>query len=610
MQIKTGASNLNGLFSENNTQTVSVPSFQRNYSWKDSQVDQFLEDAYASAVENRPHFWGPIVVLRHPEEQTNLEIIDGQQRISTAIIFLSLLRDQAVKLPQRIINEGTPGSFDIATVVRTFLYRPPLLNQTRFTGSYLINEVLQKHVLADPIGRPIITKRGAKMSPAIKRQTRELRAAYLKMSESLEKRLSSMPESERKDFVFQLFQALTTGFEVHTMELNNEDDAYLLFESLNDRGLRLNPSDLLKTFTLREIRDHSNGPTRDEEIEKAINDWDDTVKNLGPYDFTKFLRHYLLTLTDDKVQIGKIFVQFKALIRSLGKFGALKNLSNINGASEHYAFLLGIPKDEKGVDQELLSAFVRMNQYSDTHRVFLLGMLECELEISSQKLLTRAIEYLSFRWIAAGRNAQELETLYQKQVRKLISDPTPANAKKIKDDLVDKAPDDKAIEELTSSESAELQRYILRRIESSTGGAISGVPHIEHLAPQSPDKDDDHWFEAVANTEAAAKEDEPDAKGPFYEDYVTNWGNLTLLEDELNKSIKNSPWPQKIAGVGKFKGISASNYNINSQIKAMPKWTAVEIGLREKWIKKCISELVSKKWVNGEKIGPEMWNGE
>lgn len=130
-----------------------------------------------------------------------------------------------------------------------------------------------------------------------------------------------------------------------------------------------------------------------------------------------------------------------------------------------------------------------------------------------------------------------------------------------------------------------MQRYVLRRIESSTGGAIAGTPHIEHLAPQNPDKNDNYWFQAVAKAEADAKKKAPDAKGPFYEDHISNWGNLTLLEASLNKSVQNRPWPKKLSGVGSFGGISASNYSINGHIKSMPQWTADDILRREKWIK-------------------------
>jgi hypothetical protein len=519
------------------------------------------------------------------------------------MILLSLLRDQAINLTNPIINEGAPGHFDVRPAVRNFLFQAPLFNQTKFRGSYLINDVLQKYILADPQGRDKLTVRGAKMSAATKKQTKELRAACLKMSDSLAKKLNSVPEYDRKDFVYSIFVALTTNFEIHTMELTNEDDAYLLFESLNDRGLRLNPSDLLKTFTLREIRDNSGSSTKSEAVEDALDEWDEAVKVLGDYDFTKFLRHHMLTLTSDKVQTGKIFSEFKKRIESFGKLGALKNLNEIKNASENYAQLLGEPRHQ---DAELRDAFERMNRYSDTHRIFLLGMMSCGLPIDAQRLLTRAVEYLSFRWIGAGANAQELETLYQKQVRALMADSSAANAATVADDLVKAAPSDIALEGLTQSDSIELQRYILRRIEASTGGAIAGSPHIEHLAPQGPAKGDDYWYTAVAPKENA----DPDSEIPVYEDYVTNWGNLTLLEAPLNKSIKNAQWPKKIAGTVTYKGISASNYNMNNHIKTMKSWTADDILRRERWLVNCIKELVSAKWVNGAKLTIEMWDGK
>jgi hypothetical protein len=215
------------------------------------------------------------------------------------------------------------------------------------------------------------------------------------------------------------------------------------------------------------------------------------------------------------------------------------------------------------------------------------------------------VEYLSFRWIAAGKNAQELETIYQTEIRRLLADRTEKNARAIAENLITEAPKDAVLTELTRSESTELQRYILRRIEVSTGGDITS-PHVEHLAPQNPAEGDDYWYEAVAKAERGDNEDE---EVLLYQDYVSNWGNLTLLEGALNASIKNSQWPKKIAGGEKYKGISASNYNINKAIVSKAKWTATDILQREKWIKQCISELVSEKWVKSGKTTIEMWDG-
>ncbi len=607
MQITTGAADIYNLFSSGGTSTVSVPSFQRNYSWTKDQVSQFLSDIYECAENNQSHFWGPIVVLRDPQKPTELQIIDGQQRITTTIIFLSILRDRAKELTDPIINPGTPGAYDITPAVRNFLYQPPLYTHPRFSGSYLIDEVLQKYVLADPtspaanggpdVPRPPLTVRGAQMSASLKTQTKELRSAYLQMSKSIDEKLTALPDGQKKLLVANLFTALTSHFEIHTMELNNEDDAYILFESLNDRGLRLNPTDLLKTFTLREVKNNPGALTVDE----ALDDWDDMVENLGDFDFTKFLRHYLLTKSDNKIQTGKIFREFKNQISSLGKNGAVQNLTRVKSASVNYAILLGKVAHP---DNSLSAAFTRMNLYSDTHRVFLLGMLETGLPIGSLQLLTRSIEFLSFRWIAAGKNAQDLETLYQRSVRELLSNSTAATASKISQDLMNAAPSQQEFDDLTRTESIGLERYILRRIEASTGGAIAGVPHIEHLAPQNPSTTDTHWFTAIA------KKDQLDKNGFDYDDYKINWGNLTLLEDSLNKSIRNSPWPTKIAGTGRYKGISASNYNLNGHIRTMKQWTADDILRREKWLKTCIGQLLSPQWVNSGNATITMWNGK
>jgi hypothetical protein len=470
----------------------------------------------------------------------------------------------------------------------------------------MIEDVLDKYVLSDPttpappggqpILRPQITPRGAGMSASVKTYTKELRAAYIQMTKSLKSRLDALPENSRKNLIASIFTSLTTNFEIHTMELTNEDDAYILFESLNDRGLKLNPSDLLKTFTLREVRSNPGHLS----VDDALGIWDDTVGNLGEYDFTKFLRHYLLTQSDNKVQSRKIFGEFKKQISSLGPLGAVLNLNQVKAASESYSILLGVTNHP---DSQLRDSFERMNGYSDTHRVILLGLLQTGLDQTSQRLLTRAIEFLSFRWIAAGWNAQELETFYQVLVRKLISNPTAANAVAIKNEILAKAPSDMFLEAITRNDSTDLQRYVLRRIEASTGGAIAGIPNIEHLAPQNPPAADPYWYSVVAG------KDQPDADGCFYDEYVANWGNLTLLEDKLNKSIQNSQWPQKLSGIGNYAGISASNYNLNTQIKASPNWTTIEILKREEWLKSCVKVLVGPNWVDNNSAPIQMWDG-
>lgn len=603
MQITVGANSLETLLAP--TSKVSVPAFQRNFSWTKIEVSQFLSDIYSSAVTSDGHFWGPVVVLQRDPLKLNFELIDGQQRITTAVIMLAVLRDQALQLTQKFVNLGLPSQYELTPGIRNSLFLSPRFSEPRFVGSYLINTVLSGRIIADPtrpnpsggenIQRQPIRKRGGGLSDVDRKHTKELRAAYLQIEESLKTKISARPTDDQKTlFVESIFHALTRNFEIHTMVLISEDDAYTLFESLNDRGLRLNPGDLLKTFTLDEIRQGSA-----ETIDGAIARWDDAMTSLGDFDFTKFLRHFLLTRTTAKVQNRKIFSEFKNQVQRLQPGGAVKNLGHIEIAASNYSKLLA---PSLHPDQKLKDSFNRMSLYSQTHRVFLLGMLELELEMPDQQRLTRAIENLSYRWIATGGNAQELETIYQQQLHVLKANPISVNCMSIVNNLLAKAPPDDVFNKFTDNDSPALQKYLLIRIEKSRGGDISETAEIEHLAPQQPGSNGNHWYPAVASP------DVPDAAGNVYEDYVYNWGNLTLLERSLNRAIKNSEWPIKLTGTGPRRwGINDSNYNLNQTIKTRTAWTVAEIVSREAWMKEIAVVLLSENWVRTGVDTIPMW---
>lgn len=594
MQILIGEKNLENLFS--GRQHVSVPGFQRSYAWTTDQVNEFWTDLKDSALSGEGHFWGPIVLLDGSHEENELKLIDGQQRITTAMITLSILRDEAFGLENRIIRAGLPGEQDVFNMVRNFLFRPLNYTDPKFTASYLIDEVFKSHIISDPIGfdskpRPELTVGGKGLSPASKRATKELRRAYLRLRELMSKFLQTQPQagSKRAETVLALFTALTSGFEIHSMKLTSEDDAYILFETLNDRGLQLNPSDLLKTLTLREIKQNS----KPEVLEAALKTWDKMVQNLGDYDFSKFLRHYLLTQTKNPVQSKKIFSYFKLEIESMGSSGAEKNLHKLVTASETYAKLLGTV--DSG-DDELTASIHRMNSFSITHRVFLLSVLQAGLPTDLNRILFRSTEYLAARWILNGDNAQELEGHYQVFAHEIEESPNSETAHTVSGKMLQLAPTDADLASIHRSEQKDLQRYFLRRIEEASGGltlAWDKAITIEHLAPQTP-ANDDYWTKLIHRLPGEAEEDFS------YEDIIQQWGNLTLLEKKLNSSIQNSKWDRKVAGdkATKYDGLSASTLNLNKPLVAVKEWNRSTVDIRNSWISKTSLELVSKEWVS------------
>ena len=604
MKIDVGANTVSKLFSDD--MVLTVPSFQRNYTWETSNTEQFLNDVFASAKSGESHFYGPIVLLQDDSDD-HQKIIDGQQRLTSVFILLSLLRDQASQLGDRQITSDGPT---IDQVIRNFMYKPLEYTEPRFAANYLVRDIFQTRILAAPqqsgkdgssVPRIELTVGGAQMSSDEKTRTKGLRKNYVYMKSRLAEELKGMSDAEKKLRIRKIFDALTKRFEIHSMVLSSEDDAYILFETLNDRGMKLSPSDLLKTITLREVRNES-----PQKLDSALATWDQVTENLGDYDFSKFLRHYLLTQTRDAVQKPRILAKFKGIIAGYGEGGAWKNLNDLQRASVTYRTLLGLSDHPV---PEVARVIARLNAISDTHRVLLLEVLKYESRFTPKELakVFRAVEALVVRWIASGGNAQTLETKYQNFLHEFAEGDGSESCETLFAKLIELWPKDEDVFPLTKkTDSPDLQRYFLRRIEEGAGG-VSGswseALSIEHLAPQDPDKANSDWLTIVAD------EDEKDDAGNVYSDYVYNWGNLALLEQPLNSAIKNSNWQTKVHGQAnsKFEGLSSSNLGMIKHIVKAPVWSRETILDRQNALDESIRDLISLDWTQTGQAKVSHW---
>ncbi|MEO6084650.1 MAG: DUF262 domain-containing protein, partial [Umezawaea sp.] len=74
-----------------------VPHYQRQYAWEVEQAVQLLQDLREALERDQeePYFLGSLVLVK-PESGTRVDVIDGQQRLTTLTILLAVLRDLAV----------------------------------------------------------------------------------------------------------------------------------------------------------------------------------------------------------------------------------------------------------------------------------------------------------------------------------------------------------------------------------------------------------------------------------------------------------------------------------------------------------------------------------
>lgn len=105
---KSEQKNIKEYFYENNC--FYIPGFQRNYAWEKGNIYDLVEDLFSlmDDSENRnEHFFGQIITYR---ENDNIEIIDGQQRMTTIFIFLGVIKqillDEKKELEKSDNTEG------------------------------------------------------------------------------------------------------------------------------------------------------------------------------------------------------------------------------------------------------------------------------------------------------------------------------------------------------------------------------------------------------------------------------------------------------------------------------------------------------------------------
>lgn len=570
-----------------------IPAYQRNYAWKSEQVAAFLADLGTAYESEDDHFFGSIVLLDNGPKP--FSVIDGQQRLTTIVLLLCVLRDRIAHFEDRyVMQHGHPIGLDM---LMTTMLRTENTFELRYAANYKIAKIFENFVLIDPSSphRRHFVSDLSQLTSEEKRHTLDLRKAHAQITKWLEAQLLPFAgdEDEMKRRLYGMIVTIRAASKLLRIVVDNEDDAFILFETLNDRGLRLTASDLLKSFTLREIQDGSTPAQAMEALEK----WDDAVDALGDFPFTKFLRHYLLSVQKEKVQAKKIFMIFKEIIKGYGKHGAIQNLDDLTVAASNYAMILG---EKPTGDSKLDDILSRLELFSDTHRIFLLRIFKFGFTADQLRRAARALEILAFRWVLVGGNAQEIETFYQ-QTSLGVTKNDPDQLDIAVKAILAKVPSDEqthgSLESGPAKRDPNFRFYVLKKLNYALTKTelvwSRKAIHIEHLAPQSPLLDSG-WFDSVAPKIAATPGE------PTYEDYLSQWGNLTLLEYEINASIQNSKWSVKVAGKNLEKGIDKSQIALNSDLINMLNWTAVDISKRTQWVADSMTRITSVQHVDSD----------
>ena len=543
-----------------NGKIYKVPQFQRDYSWGQDNWDDLWNDIEIAEKSKSLHYMGSVVLQN--SKGKDFYIIDGQQRFTTlSIVILTVISflDELVKseidvdenkermdlLMRQYIGQKDPASLN---------YSPKLFlneNNNSFYQTRLIS-------LKEPINE-------RKLSDSEKLMWQ----AFLFFQNKIKIKFK-----EKKGIELARFLNNTVGELIMFIQITVEDelDAYNVFETLNSRGIELTSTDLLKNYLFSLV---SKSQT---DLKIVKSQWKKIIDTVGLKDFPVFLRYFLIA-TRKQVSKEYLFKEVKNYIKSAEDvFGLLDHL-------EYYAYnyvTLGNADDEQwNTDKESRNAIYILKEFRVTQWKLLALVAFEKLDIVEFKKLLNSIITISFRYnVIAKLQTNEMEKVYSKAAIRLYK----GESKKLQEVLFDLSVlyvnDDDfknyfALKQFNTNNSQDkkLLRYTLYKIEGQNiGGSLfdfdSDNGTIEHILPESYPE---IWHEQFTEEE--------------FERNVFMLGNLTLLEpSKNNKEASNLSFDTKLE-VFKLSKYSITNSILGSE------WTANSIKLRQMQLAKVATSV-------------------
>ena len=223
---------------------IQVPIFQRAYSWEQGHVEALFDDiSNAIAESEEEYFLGSIVASENEGDEDHLEVIDGQQRLATTSILIAAIRDYFHSEGDTERAEGIESKYLFEKDIWSKEVTPRLRLNDGDHDYYL------KRVLSRPGSEDRVVEPARESHRAL-----TLAAELAKKHVSLTASLGSKPTERLK----ALLTYLSEDAKIIWVTVPTHSNAFVIFETLNDRGLDLATSDLLKNFLFLTADDRIN----------------------------------------------------------------------------------------------------------------------------------------------------------------------------------------------------------------------------------------------------------------------------------------------------------------------------------------------------------------
>ena len=531
---------------------LKVPLYQRSFAWGVENIQELFDDISNSYPDE--YFIGTIVVT---DKGDYLEIVDGQQRLATISLFFIAVKDFFKEIGENKKADAIEKKFILEESYREE-ERKQRLTLNNVDNNFYVNALID----------------GKEVNP--------IRASHERLKESyefLKRDIENRYRSDGLDGLLDFIDFIKDKLLIIVVTVSDDVNAFTVFETLNDRGLVLSQTDLIKNYLFNKASDR---------IAEAQDKWSRFTgaieSGAGEEEILSYIRYYWSSkhgLTREK----ELYRDIKSKIKN--KNQAITLLSNLEKNSEIYLALLNpnhrlwdiYPSGCAEYLSELLE--LRLSQ----NRPLLIAIIERwseypdEVKKSLKLIVSWSVRNLITGTIGSGTLEKEFSNL-----AKLINKGKITNTKELLESTGRIIPTDEEFQkafEIASVSKAYIARYYLRKIEHAYRTTMELEPiknpekvNLEHILPVNPIDLHRDWPEFNEN---------------LHKSFYRRIGNLTLLDRKMNIDLGNGSFKDK-------KEIyEQSEIHITKSIVEYENWIPSEIEERQKEFAKKAVEIWNLK---------------
>ena len=489
-----------------------IPKFQRDYSWDLEQWGDLWQDIQNMIAEHSEHYMGYLVL--QTSKGKDCLIIDGQQRFTTITIIILA----AIKAIQKLIDKGVEVAENeqrVKTLQNTYIG-----NVDPMSLEY--DNILVLNRNNDAYYKEYIVKLGEMRV----RNTSYTEKLMRKCFEWYDRQMSGLYKTGRE--YAELITNIVDNLYFTIIRVDDEMNAFRVFETLNARGVQLSSADLLKNYLFSLVDNSSQYPDRIMTLEEK---WSSLTQNIQAEKLPDFIRYYWNS-KNKTVRANELFKAIRGKIKSAEEVFALVNemmeYSDIYMALRNANDELWQGRREITDNIELLNLFIMKQPYS------LLMAAYKHLERNDFVRLLSDVITVGFRYnVICGKNPNDIEKVYN-TIATQIFNTSVYNRSQLQEIYV---ADNEFVTVFShkvfspNTRNNKVVKYILGKYERFKGGTrdislTSETDTLEHILPQNPGLewgDDNYGFDSL----------------------IYRIGNLCLLEKNYNRDLENKPYSAK-----------------------------------------------------------------